>query len=115
STLFPYTTLFRSCLRYIGAVVSDVRVGPSPRWLQRRLRLCGVRPISNVVDVTNYVALEYGQPLHAFDMAKIRGGRIVVRRAQPGEELLCLDGETRQLTPEMLVIADAERPIALAG
>ncbi|MDQ6743484.1 MAG: phenylalanine--tRNA ligase subunit beta [Candidatus Dormibacteraeota bacterium] len=103
------------CRRYIGAVVSDVKVGPSPRWLQRRLRICGVRPITNVVDVTNYVALEYGQPLHAFDLAKIRGGRIVVRRARPGEELRCLDGETRRLTPEMLVIADAERPVALAG
>jgi phenylalanyl-tRNA synthetase beta chain len=103
------------CRRYIGAVVSNVRVGPSPRWLHRRLRLCGVRPISNVVDVTNYVALEYGQPLHAFDLAKIRGGRIVVRRARAGEQLACLDGETRRLTPEMLVIADAERPVALAG
>jgi phenylalanyl-tRNA synthetase beta chain len=103
------------CRRYIGAVISDVSVGPSPRWLQRRLRLCGVRPISNVVDVTNYVTLEYGQPLHAFDLATIRGGRIVVRRARPGEELACLDGETRRLTPDMLVIADAERPIALAG
>jgi len=103
------------CGRYIGAVISDVKVASSPRWLQRRLRVCGVRPISNVVDVTNYVALEYGQPLHAFDLSKIRGGRIVVRRARPGEELNCLDGETRRLTPEMLVIADAERPVGLAG
>jgi phenylalanyl-tRNA synthetase beta chain len=103
------------CRRYIGAVISEVTVGPSPRWMQRRLRLCGVRPISNIVDVTNYVALEYGQPLHAFDLTRMGGGRIVVRRARPGEELRCLDGETRRLAPEMLVIADAERPVALAG
>jgi phenylalanyl-tRNA synthetase beta chain len=103
------------CRRYIGAVVSGVSVGPSPAWMQRRLRACGVRPISNVVDVTNYVLLEYGQPLHAFDLATIRGRRIAVRRARDGERLLCLDGETRRLTPEMLVIADAERPVALAG
>jgi phenylalanyl-tRNA synthetase beta chain len=103
------------CRRYIGAVISGVTVGPSPRWLQRRLRLCGVRPISNVVDVSNYVALEYGQPLHAFDLERLEGERIVVRRARPGERLLCLDGENRTLTPEMLVIADAERPVALAG
>jgi phenylalanyl-tRNA synthetase beta chain len=108
------------CRRYIGAVVSGVTVGPSPQWLQRRLRACGVRPISNVVDVTNYVLLEYGQPLHAFDLATLRGetegrGQIRVRRARDGEELACLDGETRRLGPSMLVIADAERPVALAG
>lgn len=103
------------CRRYIGAVVSGVRVASSPRWLQRRLRAVGVRPINNVVDVTNYVALEYGQPLHAFDLSRIAGPEIQVRRAWPGEVLLCLDGETRRLTPEMLVIADAERPVALAG
>ena len=103
------------CRRYIGAPITGVRVGPSPLWLRRRLFLAGVRPISNVVDVTNYVALEYGQPLHAFDLAALGGRRIVVRRARPGERLLGLDGETRTLTPDMLVIADAERPVALAG
>jgi phenylalanyl-tRNA synthetase beta chain len=103
------------CRRYIGAPISGVRVGPSPRWLRRRLYAAGVRPINNVVDVTNYVALEYGQPLHAFDLAKVAGRRIVVRRARPGERLRCLDGETRALTPEMLVIADAERAVAIAG
>jgi phenylalanyl-tRNA synthetase beta chain len=103
------------CRRYIGAPITGVRVGPSPLWLRRRLFLTGLRPISNVVDVTNYVALEYGQPLHAFDLAKVSGRRIIVRRARTGEKLLCLDGETRTLTPEMLVIADAERPVAIAG
>ncbi len=103
------------CRRYIGAPISGVRVGPSPRWLRRRLYAAGVRPINNVVDVTNYVALEYGQPLHAFDLAKLAGRRIVVRRARSGETLRCLDGETRRLGPDMLVIADAERAVAVAG
>ncbi|HYZ02663.1 MAG TPA: phenylalanine--tRNA ligase subunit beta, partial [Candidatus Binatia bacterium] len=113
------------CARYIGAVISGVRMGPSPTWMQRRLRAAGVRPINNVVDVTNYVALEYGQPLHVFDLDRVpvagRNGsgegrrEIHVRRARDGEQLLCLDGETRRLTPEMLVIADAQRPVAIAG
>jgi phenylalanyl-tRNA synthetase beta chain len=103
------------CRRYIGAPITGVRVGPSPLWLRRRLFVTGVRPISNVVDVTNYVALEYGQPLHAFDLTTLAGRRIVVRRARAGERLLCLDGEVRTLTPEVLVIADAERPVAVAG
>ncbi|HXM56137.1 MAG TPA: phenylalanine--tRNA ligase subunit beta [Candidatus Dormibacteraeota bacterium] len=103
------------CRRYIGAPITGVQVGPSPLWLRRRLFLTGVRPISNIVDVTNYVALEYGQPLHAFDLSTLGGRRIVVRRARAGERLLCLDGETRSLTPDMLVIADADRPVALAG
>jgi phenylalanyl-tRNA synthetase beta chain len=103
------------CSRYIGCVVKGVKVGRSPDWLQRRLRACGVRPINNIVDITNYVLLEYAQPLHAFDLAKLAGHEIRVRRANDGENLLCLDGVERALTPEMLVIADANRPVAIAG
>jgi phenylalanyl-tRNA synthetase beta chain len=102
------------CPRYAGAV-ADVKVGPSPEWMQARLRAAGVRPISNIVDVTNYVLLELGQPMHAFDITKLGGGAIRVRTARQGETLRTLDGQMRTLTPEMLVIADAERPVALAG
>jgi len=102
------------CPRYAGAV-ADVKVGPSPEWMQARLRAAGVRPISNIVDVTNYVLLELGQPMHAFDVTKLGGGKIRVRTAQQGETLRSLDGQMRTLTPEMLVIADAERPVAIAG
>ena len=102
------------CPRYAGAVV-DVTIGPSPEWMQSRLRAAGVRPTSNVVDVTNYVLLELGQPMHAFDLTRIGGAQIRVRTARPGETLLTLDGKQRELSPEMLVIADAERVIAVAG
>jgi len=103
------------CSRYIGGVITGVKVGPSPDWMQRRLRATGVRPINNIVDVTNYVLLEYAQPLHAFDLAKLAGKEIRVRRARAGEKLLCLDGVVRDLTSDMLVIADAKRPVAIAG
>ncbi|MBI4199127.1 MAG: phenylalanine--tRNA ligase subunit beta [Chloroflexi bacterium] len=101
--------------RYTASLISGVRVGPSPRWLQDRLVRAGQRPIVNIVDITNYVMLEYGQPLHAFDVAALEGRTVLVRRARPEEALVTLDGETRQLGPEMLVIADARRPVGLAG
>jgi phenylalanyl-tRNA synthetase beta chain len=103
------------CGRYSAALVRGVRVGPSPAWLQERLKAAGMRPINNVVDVTNYVMLELGQPMHAFDAATIARDTVIVRRARPGERLTTLDGVERQLDPSMLVIADAERAIALAG
>jgi phenylalanyl-tRNA synthetase beta chain len=102
------------CPRYTGAL-ADVSVGPSPDWMQVRLRAAGVRPISNIVDITNYVLLELGQPMHAFDLARLAGPRIVVRRAAPGETMRTLDGQDRRLDPDMLVIADAARPVAIAG
>ncbi len=103
------------CLRYVATVVEGVQIGPSPPWLQERLIAGGMRPIDNVVDVTNYVMLEFGQPLHAFDFAKLRGGKIIVRRAREGEKLVTLDGVERSLTGETLVIADAEVAVAVAG
>ena len=98
----------QSCRRYVGRVLRDVRVGPSPPWLQRRLRAVGQRPVNNVVDITNFVLLELGHPLHAFDLHKLEDSRIVVRRANRGEVLETLDGVRRELTPEILVVADAD-------
>src|SRR5205085_9827796 len=101
--------------RYIGRLFRDVKIGQSPIWLKSRLLAAGMRPISNVVDVTNYVMLGLGNPLHAFDFDTLAGGRIVVRRAAKKERLTTLDGVARELDPADLVIADAERSIALAG
>jgi len=103
------------CPRYTGRVVQGITIAPSPQWLQRRLAAAGIRPINNVVDITNYVMLESGQPLHAFDYELLEGRRIVVRRATAGETMSTLDGAARELTPEMLMIADAKRPVAVAG
>jgi phenylalanyl-tRNA synthetase beta chain len=103
------------CPRYIGRLFRDVAIGPSPIWLKARLNAAGMRPISNVVDATNYAMLALGNPLHAFDFAALHGGRIVVRRAGRGERLRTLDGVERDLSPEDLMIADAERSVALAG
>jgi phenylalanyl-tRNA synthetase beta chain len=102
------------CPRYIAKVVEGLKIGPSPKWMQDRLAAAGVRPINNVVDVTNYVMLEWGQPMHAFDMSKV-DGKIVVRRAKEGEKLTTLDGVERKLTKEDLVIADGGKVIGLAG
>jgi len=106
---------FERCPRYIGRVFRDVQIGPSPVWLRARLTNAGMRPISNVVDVTNYVMLALGNPLHAFDLATLHGGRIVVRLAEPGETIRTLDGVDRRLEPDDLMIADADRSVALAG
>lgn len=103
------------CPRYVARIVRGLRVGPSPEWLRRRLEAVGIRSISNVVDITNYVMFETGQPLHAFDLSLLAERRIVVRTAREGERLLAIDGTDLQLRPEMLVIADGRRPVALAG
>jgi phenylalanyl-tRNA synthetase beta chain len=103
------------CRRFVGRLITGVTVAPSPPWMQARLRAAGVRPISNVVDITNYVMLETGQPMHAFDYQRLTGGRVVVRRARDGEELACLDGKTRRLTSRDMVVADTERAQGVAG
>lgn len=103
------------CPRFTASVVRGIKIGPSPHWLQRRLYFAGVRPISNVVDVTNYVMLEVGQPLHAFDRQRLQSDRIVVRRAHDGERIRTLDGDERTLTPAMMVVTDGQRARSLAG
>jgi phenylalanyl-tRNA synthetase beta chain len=103
------------CARYCGRVIRGVKVGPSPEWLVRRIEAAGSRPINNVADVTNYLLLELGHPLHAFDLDTLAGRRIIVRRARPGETMATLDGVTREFDGQNLVIADGERPVAIAG
>ena len=103
------------CPRYTARMVRNVKIGPSPKWMRERLRAMGVRPINNIVDITNYVMLEYGQPMHAFDYRYVNGGKIIVRRAEEGELLTTLDGREHTLTANHLVIADEGRAVGLAG
>jgi len=103
------------CPRYSAKIVKNIKIEPSPAWLRERLFAAGVRPINNIVDITNYVMLEYGQPMHAFDYACLSDGKIVVRRPKPGESIQTLDGQDRAITPEMLAICDGSKPVAIAG
>ncbi|WP_422445425.1 phenylalanine--tRNA ligase subunit beta [Thermoanaerobacterium sp. DL9XJH110] len=103
------------CSRYVARMAKDVKIGPSPLWMQRRLQACGVRPINNIVDITNYVMMELGQPLHAFDYEKLDGRSLIVRRGKSHEKIITLDGVERAVSEEMLVIADKSKPVAIAG
>lgn len=103
------------CPRYTARMVKDVKIAPSPKWMRDRLRASGVRPINNIVDITNYVMLEYGQPMHAFDFSCVEGGKIVVRTAREGEVIQTLDGNDRKLAPSMLCICDENKPVGVAG
>ena len=103
------------CKRYCARVVKNVKIEPSPEWMQRRLAACGIRPINNLVDITNYVMEEYGQPMHAFDLATLAGRKIVVKRASEGDTFVTLDGQERKLDQNILMINDAEKPVGIAG
>ncbi len=103
------------CPKYIGRLIENITIAPSPEWMQNRLIMCGIKPINNIVDATNYVMLEYGQPMHAFDFDKVKGKKIIVRNARAGEKITLLDTTELELTEEMLVVADTENAIALAG
>ena len=103
------------CPRYTARMVKNVKIQPSPAWMRERLRNSGVRPINNIVDITNYVMLEYGQPMHAFDFSCVEGGHIIVRTAREGETIQTLDGNQRKLTPSMLCICDEHKPVCVAG
>ncbi len=105
----------KGCLRYVGCIIKNVKVAPSPKWLIERLNAMGVRSVNNIVDITNYALFETGQPLHAFDLDKLEGNKIIVRKAKAGENIITIDGIRRELDPTMLVIADKERPVAIAG
>lgn len=104
-----------ACPRYTARVITEVKVGPSPKWIKERLKVCGLRPINNIVDISNLVMLETGQPLHAFDGQKLNGPKIIVRFAKPGEKITTLDGEKYNLDKDILVIADSKHPVAIAG
>ena len=103
------------CTRFCARVCKNIKIAPSPEWMQRRLAACGIRPINNLVDITNYVMMEYGQPMHAYDLKNVAGNKIIVRRAKDGDTFQTLDGQIRTLDSEMLMICDAEKEIGLAG
>ena len=103
------------CSRYTARLVKNIKLAPSPKWMQRRLASAGIRPINNIVDITNYVMEEYGQPMHAYDYDTLAGGKIVVRRAKDGEKFMTLDGQERTLDSDMLMICDGEKAVGLAG
>ncbi len=103
------------CRRYVGRVVKNIKIAPSPMWMQRRLAANGIRPINNIVDITNYVMEEYAQPMHAYDLDRLAGKKIIVRRAKDGEEFVTLDGQVRQVDSSMLMICDGEKAVGIAG
>ncbi|MDF2610168.1 MAG: phenylalanyl-tRNA synthetase, beta subunit [Lachnospiraceae bacterium] len=103
------------CSRYVGRIVKNIKIGPSPMWMQRRLAACGIRPINNLVDITNYVMEEYAQPMHAYDLDLVAGNKIIVRRGKDGEEFQTLDGQVRKIDSSILMICDANKPVGIAG